>query len=69
MAPGGLSEAFCGHFLAWARNWFQEASLELSGATFWLGLQQPAWSGLANVSRRPLWRPLRDSLASPIGFR
>eukprot|EP00973_Karenia_brevis_P059183 8239869-Karenia_brevis.AAC.1 len=46
MAPGGLSGALWGYFLAWARKWFQEASLGLSGAAF--------WPGLGNGSTRPL---------------
>eukprot|EP00973_Karenia_brevis_P062659 8712538-Karenia_brevis.AAC.1 len=47
MAPGGLSGALWGNFLAWARKLLQEASLGLSGFVF--------WSELGKSSRRPLW--------------
>ena len=37
IAPGSLPGALWSYFLTWDRKWLQEASLELSGTTFWPG--------------------------------
>ena len=39
IAPGSLPGALWSYFLTWDRKWLQEASLELSGTTFWRGLR------------------------------
>eukprot|EP00973_Karenia_brevis_P043699 6052915-Karenia_brevis.AAC.1 len=61
MVPGGFSEALCGHFLARARKWLQEASLELSGLGLEIapgGFSGAVWGHFVararNGSRKPL---------------